>query len=110
MLLGRNPDGSDGYVGMSPEGPVSMRQAYMDPSCPSRVVPGCREEGSSYDPLHPPCDTVGQWFAWPSRRILGLARRFDESYGNSVVRSICRVDHAEAMQAIGTAISRRLCR
>ncbi|MBK6534651.1 MAG: hypothetical protein IPF99_35410 [Deltaproteobacteria bacterium] len=52
-LLGSNPDGSDGYVGMAPEGPFSMRQRNMDPGCSTRVVPSCRREGSAYDQRAP---------------------------------------------------------
>ena len=89
-LLGRNPDGSDGFTGMSNEGPISMRQRNMDPSCTTRVVPACRREGTSYDPAHPACDTNAQYFAWPSRRIVQVARRFAESYQNGTVSSICK--------------------
>jgi hypothetical protein len=74
------PDGSDGLTTMSPEGPVSMRQRNMDPSCSTRVVPACRREGSSYDPMRPACDTPVQYFALPSRRIVEVARRFAATY------------------------------
>jgi len=107
-LLGANPDGSEGFTGMSPEGPVSLRQRNMDPSCGMRVVPGCRREGSSYDPARPPCDTTAQYFAWPSRRIAEVARRFSERYDNGTVSSICRSDYSEALQQIVQRIQQRL--
>jgi hypothetical protein len=107
-LLGNNPDGSEGFTGMSPEGPVSMRQRNMDPSCGMRVTPACRREGSSYDPSRPPCDTTAQYFAWPSRRIAEVARRFAERYDNGTVSSICRSDYGQALQQIVQRIQQRL--
>ena len=109
LLLGRNADGSDGYTGMSPEGPVSMRQRNMDPSCSTRVVPACRREGSPYDPMRPACDIVTQYFAHPSRRVAQLVRRFDETYRNGVLGSICRNDHGEFMTAFARQVASRYC-
>ncbi|MDO9016044.1 MAG: hypothetical protein Q8S73_03060 [Deltaproteobacteria bacterium] len=106
-LLGNNPDGSDGYTGMSAEGPVSMRQRNMDPSCSTRVVPACRREGSAYDPMRPPCDTAVQYFALPSRRIVEVARRFESAYQNGTVSSICRNDYTDAFGRIAQRIQRR---
>ncbi len=105
-LLGRNPDGSDGFTGMSTEGPVSMRQRNMDPQCSARVVPSCRREGSAHNPVA--CDTSAQYFAWPSRRIALVARRFAERYGNGFVSSICRNDYSDALRQIAERIQRRL--
>lgn len=96
-LLGTSPSGSDGYVAMSPEGPVSMRQRNMDPACSSRVVPACRQEGSGYDPSHPACDTNAQYFAWPARRVAEVARRFDAVNGRAALHSICRTSYSEAL-------------
>ncbi len=107
-LLGDRPDGSDGFTGMSPEGPVSMRPRTMDPSCSMRVVPGCRREGSSYDPARPPCDLTAQYFAWPSRRIAQVARRFSERYNNGTVSSICRSDYSQSLGQIAQLILRRV--
>jgi len=108
-LLGRTPDGSDGLTAMSAEGPVSMRQRNMDPSCPSRVVPACRREGSSYDPARPACDTMVQYFALPSRRVAQVVRRFDETYRNGVIGSICRNDYSEFMRAFARQVTSRFC-
>ncbi|MBK8691609.1 MAG: hypothetical protein IPN17_04720 [Deltaproteobacteria bacterium] len=108
-LLGSNPDGSDGYVGMSPEGPISMRQRNMDPGCSTRVVPSCRREGSAYDPARPGCDTITQPFAYPSRRIAEVVRRFDEHYQNGVIGSICRDDYAVVLGDIAQRIGGRFC-
>ena len=107
-LLGRMPDGSDGLTAMSPEGPVSMRQRNMDPSCSTRVVPACRREGSSYDPMRPACDTAVQYFALPSRRIVEIARRFQTTYNNGSVSSICRNDYTQALEQIVQRIQQRL--
>ncbi len=114
-LLGREPNGSDGYVGTSPEGPVSMRQRNSDPMCPSgpngggRVVPACYREGSMADPRQPRCSTANQYFALPSRRVAQVVRRFDDAYRNGVLSSVCRADYASALSAIVTRIQARLC-
>lgn len=105
-LLGRNPDGSDGLQAMSAEGPVSMRQANRDPMCSTRVVPACRREGST---PATDCDPLSQYFAWPSRRIAQLARRYDERYGNGVIGSICATSYADTLNAFASRVRRRLC-
>lgn len=107
-LLGANPNGSEGFTGMSTEGPVSMRQRNMDPACAMRVVPACRREGTSYDPSRPACDTTAQYFAWPSRRIVEVARRFAVGYQNGTVSSICRSDYSTALQQIVERIQNQL--
>ena len=104
-LLGRMPDGSDGYTGMSAEGPVSMRQRNMDPMCSTRVVPACRREGST---MASSCDSVAQYFAWPSRRVVQVARRFAERYQTGAVSSICRNDYSPALQQIVERVQSRL--
>ncbi len=108
-LLGTSPDGRDGFVGDSAEGPVSMRQANMDPNCITRVMPSCRREGSTYDPAMPPCNTTSQYFAWPSRRIVQVARTFEETWGNGTVSSICRNDYGDALAALARRITARFC-
>ena len=105
MLLGANPDGSDGYTGMSAEGPISMRQRNMDPACSTRVVPACRREGST---MATTCDPAAQYFAWPSRRVVQVARRFAERYNNGTVSSICRNDYSGALTQIVERIQSRL--
>lgn len=45
--------------------------------------------GSPYDPMRPACDGVTQYFAWPSRRVAQLVRRFEETYRNGVLGSTC---------------------
>lgn len=93
-------------------GPFSMRQANMDPMC-SHVVPACRREGSTYDPTRPCSNT--QAMAFPSRRIVEVARRFEQSphcagspCNNGYVSSICASDLEPALRAIGRKIARRL--
>jgi hypothetical protein len=108
-LLGRARDGSDGYVGLSPEGPISMRQRNRDLTCANRVVPSCRRQGSAYDPARPSCDTQTQYFAWPARRIAEVARRFDEGFGNAAVGSICQTDYAETLRAFADRVRARVC-
>ncbi len=107
-LLGTNPNGSDGLTTMSNEGPVSMRQANMDPSCSTRVVPACRREGTSYNPAMPACDTTQQYFAWPSRRLAEVARRFATTYNNGAISSICANDYSPALRQIVERIQQRL--
>ncbi len=104
-LLGRNPDGSDGYTGESAEGPVSMRQRNMDPMCSGRVVPSCRAEAS---PRSGACDSQSQPFAWPARRIAQVARRFDERYGNGMISSVCRQDFGDAFTEFARLVRARL--
>jgi len=99
------PDGSDGYTGMSAEGPISMRQRNMDPACSTRVVPACRREGST---MATTCDPAAQYFAWPSRRVVQVARRFAERYQNGTVSSICKNDYRGALQQIVERIQSRL--
>jgi hypothetical protein len=104
-LLGRAVDGSDGYQGMSAEGPVSMRQRNPDPRCPTRVVPACYREGST---PAAGCSIGEQYFAWPARRIASLARRFDETYGTGSISSICRNDYSSALRGIVDRVQSRL--
>ena len=105
-LLGRMPDGSDGYTGeQTGSGPVSMRQRNMDPMCTQRVVPACRREGS---PASTSCDAGSQYFAWPSRRIAQVARRFSERYNNGTLSSICANDYTPALAQVVERIQSRL--
>jgi hypothetical protein len=105
-LLGRMPDGSDGYTGEQVgSGPISMRQRNMDPMCSTRVVPACRREGS---PAVTTCDAGSQYFAWPSRRIVQVARRFAERYNNGTLSSVCLNDYTPALSAIVERIQSRL--
>ncbi len=97
------------------EGPTSMRQANLDPACVDRVVPACRREGSSYNPASPPCQVTEQYFAWPARRIVEIARRMDEAAlcagrpcRNGIVVSACHRDYAAAGIAIAQRIQSRL--
>ena len=105
-LLGRMPDGSDGYTGeQTGSGPVSMRQRNMDPMCSTRVVPACRREGS---PAVTTCDSGAQYFAWPSRRVVQVARRFADRYNNGTVSSICANDYTPALTQIVERIQARI--
>ncbi|MDP3277903.1 MAG: hypothetical protein Q8Q09_22150, partial [Deltaproteobacteria bacterium] len=90
-------------------GPFSMRAANPDPLC-EHVVPACRTEGSTYDPARACAGTStspGQSLAFPSRRIVEIARRFDETPAcngqpcrNGIVASICANDFSSAMDAV----------
>jgi len=106
-LLGRAADGSDGYMGDSPEGPVSMRQRLMDPMCSTRVLPACRAEGSTAPTT---CDPAAQFYAWPARRIAQVTRRFDEGYGNGVLGSVCLEDHGPVLREFAAKLRARVCR
>ncbi len=98
-------------------GPISMRQANQDPDCAERTVPSCRRQGSSFDPARPPCNPTEQYFAWPARRVVEIARRMDESAicagrpcRNGVVRSICAVDYTRAVNDFARVIGSRVSR
>ncbi len=89
-------------------GPFSMRQANMDPSC-AHVVPACRRQGTTFDASRS-CSN-SQYMAFPSRRIVEVARRFDEvplcsgqPCRNGIVSSIC----SSNLSATVTAIARRM--
>jgi hypothetical protein len=123
QLLGTpGPNGADDFCGRdssglamlnSAEGPVSMAQANLDPNCSQRVVPSCRREGSTFSPTA--CTADVQYFAWPSRRIVEIARRFDQSAlcngspcNNGLVTSVCSNNYASAMSQIIAKIQSRL--
>jgi hypothetical protein len=98
----------------SPEGPVSMRQAQRDPDpmCTERVEPACRREGTTSAPGA--CTSGAQYFAWPSRRVVEIARRFDEAplcsgapCHNGVVGSICGNSYGSAVQSLVDRIQAR---
>jgi hypothetical protein len=93
-------------------GPFSMRAANMDPNC-THMVPACRREGSTYDPMRS-CSNA-QYMAFPSRRVVELARRFDEFPAcngqpcrNGLVTSVCSSNFSSAMQTIVAKIQSRL--
>ena len=106
-LLGSRADGADGLVAMSAEGPISMRQNNPDPRCPTRVTPACYREGTAFTGG---CDPTAQYYAWPSRRIVQVARRFDEAWGNGAVSSICRNDYGDALRGVVERLQIQLCR
>jgi len=106
-LLGRNPDGSDGYVATSAEGPISMRQANRDPGCANRVVPACRREGSAPTAS---CDASVQYFGRPGRRIAQVVRRFAEAYGTGILSSICALDYSRPLVEVANRVRRPLAR
>ncbi len=106
-LLGNNPDGSDGLVAMSVEGPISMRQNNPDPMCSTRVVPACRREGST---MATACDPAAQYFAWPSRRVAELIRRAEATTGGATLGSICALDYSATMRSFARQVGTRVCR
>ncbi|MFO0562816.1 MAG: hypothetical protein U0269_32655 [Polyangiales bacterium] len=93
-------------------GPFSMRQANRSPTC-NHVVPACRRVGSTYDSTRP-CAAF-QYQAFPSRRIVEIARRFDQfpacngrACRNGIVTSICAPEFSRALRVITTRIQERL--
>ncbi len=122
-LLGApGPRGADDFYGRDSRtaaagmqqtaGPFSMRAANMDPAC-AHVVPACRREGSTYDPSAS-CSS-SQYMAFPSRRIVEIARRFDEAplcngqpCRSGVVTSICSTNFGAAIRLIVQRLSKRL--
>jgi hypothetical protein len=107
----RNHAGSmEGTQGTA--GPFSMRQANRSPLC-NHVVPACRRVGSTYDSTRA-CLSF-QYQAMPSRRIVEIARRFDQHPAcngrpcrNGIVTSICAPDFSRALRGITTRIQERL--
>ncbi len=97
----------------SAEGPVSMMAANADPNCAQRTVPACRRQGTAYSPTA--CTTDVQYFAWPSRRVVEVARRFDQDplcngapCNNGLVTSVCSGEYATAMSQIVDKIQSNL--
>ncbi len=124
LLGSRSPSGPDDFYGRDSSravsgtqeaaGPFSMRQANMDPMC-SHVVPACRRQGSTYD-MTRPCSNA-QYMAFPSRRIVEVARRFDEAplcngqpCRNGMVASICSANYAVSMIGIVRRVAASLSR
>ncbi len=100
---------------MSREGLVSMRQPNLDPRCSDRAVPACRREGQLDDPMRPACVNTEQYFAWPARRIVEVARRFDQSNlcsgtpcNNGMVCSICASSFSACVLNLAERVGRRL--
>jgi hypothetical protein len=130
QLLGRpNPMNRDDYCARDTStaydnpthasGPISMRQNNPDLQCNNgndRVVPSCRRQGSAFNPAMPGnfCAPDQQYFAWPARRLVEVARRFDQSTlcsgpcNNGIVTSICANNYEGAMQLILNKIQSRL--
>jgi hypothetical protein len=127
-LLGApSAGGSDDFVGRNSStaiegtqaaaGSYSMRGGALTPGC-DHVAPACRREGSLPDPNNACAATLqrpGQYMAFPSRRIVEMARRFDESPScngqpcrNGIVTSICSQDYRGAMATILGKIKQRL--
>ncbi len=103
---------ADAYRATPSEGPISMQQANADPHCSERVVPSCRAPGTTYDPMV--CTSDRQYFAWPSRRIVEIARRFDEGVlcagqpcHNGMVFSICDMTEGAALQTFADRVVTR---
>jgi hypothetical protein len=103
-LLGTAPNGSDGLVGMSPEGAISMRQNNSNHACTDHVVPACRREGSAPTDS---CLASVQYYASPSRRIARVAQRFSELHDNGTISSICKNDYTSALSQIVERIGAR---
>jgi hypothetical protein len=72
-------------------------------------VPACRREGTSYNSAMPPCDTMVQYYAHPSRRVAQVVRRFDAAYRNGLISSICRNDYSSFMTAYARQVALRFC-
>jgi hypothetical protein len=126
-LLGApGPAGRDDFVGrdrrsaiegtQGAAGSFSMRGQPVD-GC-EHVAPACRREGSTPHPSNACADTLmrpGQYMAFPSRRIVEIARRFDEAplcngqpCRNGLVTSICSSDYRGALATIIDRIQQRL--
>jgi hypothetical protein len=76
-------------------------------------VPACRRQGSTYD-VQQPCSN-SQYMAFPSRRIVEIARRFDEAplcngqpCRSGLVTSICSTDFSVALRIVVQKTAARL--
>jgi len=94
----------------APEGPVSMRQRELDPACPQRLLPACRQAQTA-----PSCSLTAQPIAWRARRIAEVARRFDASAlcaggpcRNGMVTSLCAHNDPTPFQRFAEMIARRV--
>lgn len=81
-----------------------MRQANLDPGCPSRVVPACRTPGSASTR----CDVDAANTAAPSRRIVEVVRRFEQRYHNGVLASVCANDYEGALTQVMGRVESKL--
>ena len=122
-LLGTSPSGNaDDFcarddslatTGALDTGLYSMRYANPDTACDAqRVVPARRRPGTT-----PGCTSAEQYFAWPSRRIVEIARRFDRdplcqgsACHNGIVASVCGTDYTLVREELVRRIQRRLTR
>lgn len=120
-LLGRPGSGADDYCGRldqtavsgtTPEGSYSMRARQAVPGCENIIGPACRRDGSAPTIS---CNAADQYFALPSRRIVEIARRFDQAplcggvpCRNGVVMSICARDFRASMMAFAERVQRRI--
>jgi hypothetical protein len=93
----------------APGGHLSMRYDTQSPCAARPLVPACRRG------TMPACGTVGESAAMPSRRVVEIARRFDESAlcagepcRNGLVTSICSDDYSAAIESLVRLIQRRL--
>ena len=100
-LLGSSLDGSDAVEGSDAQGAFTMRPNRPDPSCPAtRMMPACRARTPGFDPSTLSCGEPGPRYAWPSRRIAEVARRFDQTWNSGAVASICADDYRPALQQV----------
>jgi len=106
-------DGSRAYVAHDMRsGSVSLRPRDRDPECPNRVLPGCRDPRAVRA-----CSAPAQNFAWPARRLVEVARRFDESplcdggpCRNATLSSICTLANSDFFDRFAAQILRRAAR
>ncbi|MDB4929197.1 MAG: putative lipoprotein [Myxococcaceae bacterium] len=96
-----------------PLGPISMRQRDPDAQCP-RMVPACRYAGGAPAAV---CDAPDHFSAQRARRIVEVARRFDESAlcaglpcRNGMVASICDGGNATPFERFADLVGRRVSR
>lgn len=120
QLLGTSDATADDFCGRRAEtaitgtdayGPFTMRPA-VSVDCAARVMPACRRRP---DIVNTSCEPEGTFVAHPARRLVEIARRFDESplcggrpCRNGFVTSVCETDYRPAMRRLAARVRQRI--
>ena len=99
-------------TGVDAAGPFTMRPG-VPIDCPTRVMPACRMSTPVY--ARDACEMGYVFVAHPARRLVEIARRFDEAplcsgrpCRNGFVTSVCQDDYRPAFRALARRVRQRL--